>query len=276
MTRKKLSFIEWHFQMYSISDWKCEFRSRKKKCMEFFWDFFFWPHWIHANLLIMNSWLLSQYDNSNPFKSISKNKIESKSDIDLVTCARVFCIIAHCLKKQQHWMIDVSFFACSSTALRSSIGLWKCFTHARSPVYLCTVGIYMFMFIWYSIYGRASEQASEMLLLFWMFFHLTKFSNACHSFYGLAFFLSNLYCNFCTLHWRLFSVVALILTALFSRSINFPQQCHRNLLPLSCKLEHGSANKVCKMHKAIDRIQSSAFFALEEKNKHTLHVVLTI
>lgn len=129
---------------------------QEKKMHGIFLRFFFWPHWIHANLLIMNSWLLSQYDNSNPFKSISKNKIESKSDIDLVTCARVLCIIAHCLKKQQHWMIDVFFSPvayCFAIVYRS---LKMLYTRALAcvSVYCWYIHVHLIQHIW------ACERAS--------------------------------------------------------------------------------------------------------------------
>lgn len=74
-------------------------------------------NWLNPNL-----WLQLQSDHSNPFKLILKNKIKSKSDIDLTAA---YCIVSLLIVYECDWMIDaLPRLTHQYTALRSSCKSW--------------------------------------------------------------------------------------------------------------------------------------------------------
>lgn len=106
--------------------------------------------WTFSTIMMPMNWLnpnwplLSQSDHSNPFKLISKNKIKSKSGIDLTA---VYCVIAHCFMAAIEWLMPCpgSHISTPYTALRSCCESWldsssrlKCF----HTVFLCC-GFYL-------------------------------------------------------------------------------------------------------------------------------------
>lgn len=84
-------------------------------------------------------------------------------------------------------------------------------------------------------------------------FHLSKFSNACHSFF-LCFRIVLCVSPICIVIFVLsiddsFQWLLSFLRLYLAAGLTFNNNV-TGVLPLSCKLEHGSVNKICKVNKA--------------------------